>query len=142
MLEYKWKEADLPSNEQIEALKNSINVNRIVATLLCQRGVKDFESAKQFFRPALTQLHNPFLFRDMAKAVERIEFAIEKGQKILIYGDYDADGVCASAIIITCLRKLGAQHVSVFIPHRETDGYGLNPKTIELSSLLLLSLVF
>ena len=140
MLEYKWKEADLPSNEQIEALKNSINVNRIVATLLCQRGVKDFESAKQFFRPALTQLHNPFLFRDMAKAVERIEFAIEKGQKILIYGDYDVDGTTSVAIVFSFLSEF-TKDIEYYIPDRYREGYGVSKAGIDYAAQNKFSLI-
>lgn len=140
MLEYKWKEVDLPSNEQIEALKNSINVNRIVATLLCQRGVKDFESAKQFFRPALTQLHNPFLFRDMAKAVERIEFAIEKGQKILIYGDYDVDGTTSVAIVFSFLSEF-TKDIEYYIPDRYREGYGVSKAGIDYAAQNKFSLI-
>ncbi len=133
MLEYKWKEAELPSNDQIEALKNSINVNRIVATLLCQRGFSDFESAKQFFRPSIEQLNNPFLFKDMKKAVERINIAIEKNQKIMVYGDYDVDGTTSVAIVFSFLSKF-TKYIEYYIPDRYKEGYGVSKAGIDYAS--------
>lgn len=133
MVEYKWTEAEIPSEAEITALKDSINVNRIIATLLCQRGVKDFETAKKFFRPAIDQLHNPFLFKDMKKAVARIELAIEKGQKILVYGDYDVDGTTSVAIVFSFLSQF-TKAIEYYIPDRYKEGYGVSKAGIDYAA--------
>ncbi len=97
----------------------------MVAQLLYNRGFQKSIEATNFFNPAFDKIHDPFLFADMAKATERIWLAIINKEKILIHGDYDADGVTSSAILYKTLKILGAE-VEVFIPHRENDGYGLN----------------
>jgi len=102
-----------------------------ITGLLWHRGLKTQEQIDEFLNPDYSQdLHDPFLFNDMRKALEVIFTAIKNKKNIVVHGDYDADGVCAAAIIITALRKLGAKHVSVFLPHREIDGYGLNINTV------------
>ncbi|MFA6105042.1 MAG: single-stranded-DNA-specific exonuclease RecJ [Patescibacteria group bacterium] len=104
----------------------------IACTLLWNRGLRTTKQIDEFLNPDyLGDIHDPFLFKDMKKAIELIFNAIKKGEKITVHGDYDADGVCASAIIITTLKKLGCNNYSVFIPHREIDGYGLNKNTIK-----------
>ena len=104
----------------------------VVLTLLFSRGLDTQEKIDEFLNPDYSQdLHNPFLFQDMQKAVDRINLAISKKQKILIHGDYDADGTTASAVLFSTLKKLGAENVEVFIPHRENDGYGINSKNVE-----------
>jgi single-stranded-DNA-specific exonuclease len=104
-----------------------------VAQLLWNRNLRDQAQIDEFLNPDYSQdIHDPFLFKDMEKAVDIIFKSIDREEKIIVHGDYDADGVCAAALIITCLKKLGAKNVGVFIPHRETDGYGLNLRTIEL----------
>lgn len=104
-----------------------------VSRLLWNRNLREQKQIDEFLNPDYSQdVHDPFLFQDMEKATDIIFKAIKNQENIVVHGDYDADGVCASAIIIMGLKKLGAQHVNVFIPHRETDGYGLNLKTIEL----------
>jgi single-stranded-DNA-specific exonuclease len=102
----------------------------IVSQLLYTRGIQKQEEAKLFLSPDYAKMHNPFLFRDMAKAVERIWRAIEKREKILIHGDYDADGVTSAAIIYKALKFFQAD-VDVFIPHRELDGYGLRIENVK-----------
>ncbi len=130
MIDNKWKETELPSQDEIVALQNEINVNRIIATLLCQRGIKNFEAAKEFFRPTLIQLHDPFLFRDMKKAVERIENAIEIQQKILVYGDYDVDGTTSVALMFSFLSQF-TQAIEYYIPDRYKEGYGVSKAGID-----------
>lgn len=104
-----------------------------VAQLLWNRNLRTQEKIDEFLNPDYSQdIHDPFLFQDMDTATDIIFKAIEKQENIVVHGDYDADGVCSSAIIITGLRKLGAKNVNVFIPHREIDGYGLNLRTVEL----------
>lgn len=104
----------------------------VILQLLYERGLDTHEKVDEFLNPDYTQdVHDPFLFSDMKKAVERIIQAIEKKEKILIYGDYDADGVTASVVLEKTLCKLGAENIEVFIPHREIDGYGLNMNKVQ-----------
>ncbi len=105
----------------------------IVARLLWNRKLDTQEKIDEFLNPDYSQdLHDPFLFQDMVKAVELITNTIAAGEKITVHGDYDADGVCAAVVLITTLKKIGAPEVGVFLPHRETDGYGLNLNTVRL----------
>ncbi|MFH2018369.1 MAG: single-stranded-DNA-specific exonuclease RecJ, partial [bacterium] len=104
-----------------------------ITRLLWNRNLRTQEQIDEFLNPDYFQdLHDPFLFKDMPKALDIIFKAIEDQKNIVVHGDYDADGVCAAAILITALKKFGAKNTSVFIPHREIDGYGLNAKTVEL----------
>ncbi|MFM9945295.1 MAG: single-stranded-DNA-specific exonuclease RecJ [Bacteroidia bacterium] len=132
-MEYQWKPVKLPDEGEIESLKNSINVNKIIAALLCQRGIKDFETAKKFFRPTIDQLYDPFLFKDMKKAVERIEFAIDNKQKILVYGDYDVDGTTSVAIVFSFLNKF-TKAIEYYIPDRYKEGYGVSKAGIDYAA--------
>jgi len=103
-----------------------------VLRLLWNRNLRTQEKIDEFLNPDYSQdIHDPFLFNDMEKAVRIIFDAIKKQKNIVVHGDYDADGVCAAALIISCLKKLGAEKVNVFIPHRDIDGYGLNLNTVE-----------
>ena len=105
--------------DAVARLSRELNVPNIIARLLVLRGVTDPESAHRFLNPALNQLHDPFLMADMKPAVARLRRALEQGEKILIYGDYDVDGTMAVVILLTALRGLGGQ-VEAFIPHRMT----------------------
>ncbi|MDO8669341.1 MAG: single-stranded-DNA-specific exonuclease RecJ [Candidatus Buchananbacteria bacterium] len=108
------------------AIKGVPEENRIILQLLHNRGFDDAKSINDFLNPDYdSQILDPFLFNDMAKAVERILQAVKNNELIMIYGDYDADGVCSTAILYSALKKLGAQ-VSIRIPFREGEGYGLN----------------
>jgi single-stranded-DNA-specific exonuclease len=133
MPDYKWSETKLPSESEVNELKNAINVNRIVATLLYQRGITDFNSAKNFFRPSLEQLHSPFLFKDMEKAVERITIALEMNQKILVYGDYDVDGTTSVALMYSFLKQF-TNNLEYYIPDRYKEGYGVSKAGIEYAA--------
>ncbi len=126
----KWNLLPTPPEEFINSHPE---LPTIITRLLWNRNLRTQGQIDEFLNPDYSQdIHDPFIFQDMQKALDIIFEAIDLQKNIVVHGDYDADGVCASAIIISGLRKLGAQHVSVFIPHRETDGYGLNPRTIEL----------
>jgi len=104
----------------------------VITRLLWNRNLREQQQIDEFLNPDYLQdLHDPFLFKDIKIALKIIFKAIEEQKKIVVHGDYDADGVCAAAIIINCLKKLGSKNVGVFIPHREIDGYGLNSNTIE-----------
>ena len=93
----------------VSDLANALGIDENLATLLVQRGITNYDDAKDFFRPSLEHLHNPFLMKDMDKAVDRIEMAVKNGEKILIYGDYDVDGTTAVALIYTYLKNLSAR---------------------------------
>lgn len=104
-----------------------------ITRLLWNRGLKTQTQIDEFLNPDyLKDLHDPFLFNDINRALDIIFVAIAEQKNIVVHGDYDADGVCAAAILIQTLRKLGAKNVSVFIPHREIDGYGLNLNTVKI----------
>lgn len=105
----------------------------VLTGLLFNRGLKTQEQIDEFLNPDYsTDIHDPYLFNDMGKAVDIIFKAIAEQKNITVHGDYDADGVCAAVILVGCLKKLGAKNVGIFLPHRETDGYGLNMRTVEM----------
>ena len=91
----RWNPKSKPNSEKVQAIQQALQVDEIVATLLVQRGIETFEQAKTFFRPTLADLHNPYLMKDMDKAVARIEKAIANNENILVFGDYDVDGTTA-----------------------------------------------
>ncbi len=105
-------------------------VYRIIANLLVQRGIEDFESARRFFRPNLKNLHDPFLLNDMDLAVERIMFAVEGNEKILVYGDYDVDGTSAVALVYSYIEKFHPE-IDFYIPDRYKEGYGISYESID-----------
>ncbi len=117
---------------KIKELMEALNVSKATATLLLQRGIDTFEKAKNFFRPSLTRLHDPFLMQDMQKAVDRVEQAISNSEKILIYGDYDVDGTTAVALFYSGLIKL-YPNISFYIPDRYEEGYGISFKGIDFA---------
>lgn len=102
----------------------------LTAQLLYNRGLKNQSEIEDFFNPTYEKLLDPFIFRDMEKAVKRLRQAIEKNEKIIIHGDYDADGVTSAAVLYKTLKTFKAD-VSIFIPHRELDGYGMNMVNVE-----------
>ena len=101
----RWTLKPKPAEEKIQHLAQALNVEKFIASLLLQRGIETFEQAKQFFRPTLNDLHDPFLMKDMDKAVERIERAIEKDENILVFGDYDVDGTTAVSLVSSYLKS-------------------------------------
>lgn len=129
-MEKEWRIKPLPEAERSESLSNAINVNTFLAALLIQRGVEDFSAAKDFFRPSLENLHDPFLMKDMDKAVERLFSALRGNEKILVYGDYDVDGTTSVAMMYTFLRRYSA-NVAYYIPDRYTEGYGISTQGID-----------
>ncbi|MDR1848294.1 MAG: single-stranded-DNA-specific exonuclease RecJ [Bacteroidales bacterium] len=103
----------------------------IISQLLLQRGIRTFAEAKHFFRPSLFDLHSPFLMDDMSKAVERIGKAMERNEKILVYGDYDVDGTCAVALVYSYLKRIYTHNVDFYIPDRYHEGYGVSLQSID-----------
>lgn len=129
-MQKRWLYKPIPPQEKIINLSKSINVNEILASILVQRGIETFSQAKSFFRPNLDDLHDPFLMKDMDKAVARLIGAIQNQEKILIYGDYDVDGTTSVALVYSFLSDFSTQ-LDFYIPDRYTEGYGLSKKGIE-----------
>src|SRR5438094_1707747 len=120
------------SSDQAQAstLAQALGVSPIVAALLIARGHEDVDSAQAFLKPALDQLHDPFLMRGMTDAVKRLRQAIDNQEPILIYGDYDVDGTTGTAVLLRALRMLGAT-AGYHVPHRFTEGYGIRQDVLE-----------
>ena len=121
----RWNVKPKPESHKIQALQEVLQVDAIIATLLVQRGIETYEAAKQFFRPRLEDLHDPFLMKDMDKAVARIEKALQNDENILVYGDYDVDGTSAVALIASYLQTR-TESVATYIPDRYEEGYGVS----------------
>ena len=122
---YEWQFAPQVEDADFTKIAKKAGLGPEVARLLFERGIQDQESLKKFLEPSLEDLHDPYLLHDMDKAVERIRQAIEEGENILIYGDYDADGMTSASIVKESLEQLGAE-CRVYLPNRFTDGYGPN----------------
>lgn len=129
-METKWELLQEGKEAEVELLAKAINVSLPLANILVQRGVTSFEQAKQYFRPKLEALHDPLLMQDMAVAVERILKAIERQEKILIYGDYDVDGTTSVAMMFSYLKRLHPL-VDYYIPDRYAEGYGVSTKGVQ-----------
>ena len=128
----RWTLKPKPRQEKIDALKEVLHIDDAIATLLIQRGIETFDDAKTFFRPSLDDLHDPFLMKDMDKAVSRIEKAIENKENILVYGDYDVDGTTSVALMSTYLKS-NYPLVHTYIPNRYDEGYGVSYKGINFA---------
>jgi single-stranded-DNA-specific exonuclease len=130
-----------PGNSQdVEHLTNALSVEKPIANLLVQRGIKTYEDAKSFFRPDLSDLHDPFLMKDMEVAVNRLDKALENKETILVYGDYDVDGTTSVAMMYTFLKER-SEKVSFYIPDRYNEGYGISLKGIDFAASQGVSLV-
>ena len=128
----RWNLKSKPQKEKVQALQNALQVDEIIATLLVQRGIETFEQAKQFFRPTLEDLHDPFLMKDMDKAVNRIESAIANNERILVFGDYDVDGTTAVSLVSSYLKTI-TPNIATYIPDRYAEGYGVSYKGIDFA---------
>lgn len=125
-----WKRRPEPPSEEVEALRQALQVDKTIATLLVQRGINTFDHARRFFRPSADQLHDPFLMKDMDRAVDRIIRALNAGERILVYGDYDVDGTCSVALVDSYLRTQGDLSC-IYVPDRYEEGYGLSRAGVE-----------
>lgn len=121
----RWNLKSKPDNQKIKTLQNALQIDEIVATLLLQRGIESYEDAKTFFRPTLDDLHDPFLMKDMDKAVKRILTAIENQENILVFGDYDVDGTTAVSLVSSYLKTF-YPNIATYIPDRYNEGYGIS----------------
>lgn len=129
-MEKRWIYKDAPAREAVEKLSQEININPYLSTVLVQRGTTDFDSAKAYFRPTLDQLHDPLLMKDMQAAVNRLKRAVDAGEKILVYGDYDVDGTTAVALVYSYLSGFYPE-CEVYIPDRQKEGYGVSRAGVE-----------
>lgn len=135
----RWKFRSVSSTE-VNQLNQQLKINPIFCELLVQREIKTFETAKAFFRPDLNQLHDPFLLKDMDKAVAKIRSAHKKGEKILIYGDYDVDGTSAVSLMMDFLGDFH-EALEFYIPDRYEEGYGLSEMGVEFAEAVGCSLI-
>ncbi|MBQ8704210.1 MAG: DHH family phosphoesterase [Bacteroidales bacterium] len=130
MKEKRWNLRQDYDLETVENLAASLGVDRIIATLLVERGVGTFEEARRFFRPGLDQIHDPFVMKGMRQAIDRINQAIASRQRIMVYGDYDVDGTSAVALVYSYLKELD-DNIDFYIPDREREGYGISYQGID-----------
>ncbi|WP_190810226.1 single-stranded-DNA-specific exonuclease RecJ [Flagellimonas sp. S3867] len=129
----RWTIKPKSDPNEIDRLSKELNVDALITHLLLQRGISTYEEAKRFFRPELSHLHDPFLMKDMDKAVARIESAIAKNENILVYGDYDVDGTTAVALLSSFLQE-NYPNVATYIPDRYSEGYGVSLQGIDFAS--------
>jgi single-stranded-DNA-specific exonuclease len=132
-MQKRWVERELEDPETVAVLVSVLNIDEVLATLLVKRGVHNFEEARNFFRPDLRHLHDPFLMKDMEKAISRIEKAIALNEKILVYGDYDVDGTTSVALVYSFLKKYHSQ-IEFYIPDRYKEGYGISSQGIDYAA--------
>ncbi|WP_053406490.1 single-stranded-DNA-specific exonuclease RecJ [Persicobacter sp. CCB-QB2] len=126
----KWVYKAAPPQEDVDRLMTQVGVSETVATLLAQRQITDYDEAKQFFRPSLEHLHDPFLMKGMAEAVDRLQEAFQRREKILVYGDYDVDGTTSVALVYGFLKEY-YPNLEFYVPDRYKEGYGVSQKGIE-----------
>lgn len=128
----RWTITPSPNPENVTQLATALNVDELTAKLLVQRGIETYDEARKFFRPTLADLHDPYLMKDMDKAVERIEKAIVAEENILVFGDYDVDGTTAVSLMSSYLRSF-YPNVATYIPDRYDEGYGISYKGIDFA---------
>lgn len=139
-MDKQWKIFKHPGAADVAELQQQLGVDRIVASLLHQRGLNTFESSKLFFRPELSQIHDPFLMKGMRIAIDRINTAISKNEKVMIYGDYDVDGTTAVSLVYSFFKDHIAQ-IDHYIPDRYKEGYGISFTGIDYASTNGFSLI-
>jgi single-stranded-DNA-specific exonuclease len=132
-MDKRWVLKQQGDKDLLRHLSKVLNISEKLANLLAQRGVASYDSAKAYFRPQLEHLHDPFLMKDMHEAVERIELALKRGEKIMVYGDYDVDGTTAVALVYTFLQKIH-ENTEFYIPDRYSEGYGISFKGIDYAA--------
>ena len=130
-MERRWKILPV-EKEKADLLKQSLKISSVICNILVQRGIETFEQSKDFFRPQLSQLHDPWLMKDMDKAVERIIRAVNNNEKILVFGDYDVDGTTAVSSMYLFLKKIHRE-IEFYIPHRYREGYGVSKLGIDFA---------
>ena len=129
----KWTINKNSETKVIDSLARELNISTVLSSMLVKRGVTTFEQAKDFFRPNFEKLHDPFLMKDMIEATSRIKTAIEKKEKIMIFGDYDVDGTCSVALLSMFLQSAAGLSVIEYIPDRVSEGYGISFNAIDFA---------
>ena len=132
-MEKRWAIQEKADAQLVQKLSKELNVNKTLANMMARRELHSFDIAKCFFRPSLDNLHNPFLMKDMDKAVKRIEIAIAQQERILIYGDYDVDGTTSVALTYLFFKDLH-RDIEYYIPDRYVEGYGISTQGIDYAS--------
>ncbi len=128
--EKKWLVKEAGDQIQARQLRQELDIDEVLANLLVQRGLDDASKVREFFNPSLSMLHDPFLMKDMSLAVERLNFAITKNEKILVYGDYDVDGTTAVSLVYSFLKRL-TDNIDYYIPDRYDEGYGISKSGVD-----------
>lgn len=136
----RWTKTEIPDYSKVEQLQTALGVDAKIAELLVQRNIENFEDAKQFFRPKLEHLHDPFLMKYMQTATERIVKALESKEPIMVYGDYDVDGTTSVAMMSSYLSQLSENIIS-YIPDRYSEGYGVSYQGIDYAKSQNISLI-
>jgi single-stranded-DNA-specific exonuclease len=131
-MEKRWVVKDLANEDTVKKLSESLTIDPTLASLLGQRGITSFVEAKDFFRPSLDNLHDPFLMKDMDKAISRITQALASGERIMVLGDYDVDGTTAVALAYSFLKTFH-QNIEFYIPDRYREGYGISIESIDVA---------
>lgn len=139
--EKRWVVKPQGDRAAVESIARAEKISPVLANLLVQRGIDTVEKAQKFFDPQLSDLHDPFLMKDMDRAVERVEQAVERNEKIMVYGDYDVDGTTAVALVYKFLRHIGHNNLMFYIPDRYTEGYGISVKGIDIAKRKGVSLI-
>ncbi|MCE3296827.1 MAG: single-stranded-DNA-specific exonuclease RecJ [Crocinitomicaceae bacterium] len=129
-MEKRWLVKEKPTDEKLGQLAGKLNIEPVLATLLVQRGIESFDEARHFFRPQLEMLHDPFLMKNMDRALDRLEHAIQQQEKVLLFGDYDVDGTTAVALLYNLLKPY-LPELDFYIPDRYAEGYGISFKGID-----------
>ncbi|TKB98015.1 single-stranded-DNA-specific exonuclease RecJ [Pedobacter cryotolerans] len=132
-MEKRWALLEQGAKEISENLANELNIDACLAQVLVQRGITNFEDARYFFRPTLTQLHDPFLMKDMEQAIARITLALQNGERIMVYGDYDVDGTTAVALTYSFFSQFTSE-IAYYIPDRHKEGYGISTAGIDFAA--------
>jgi len=139
-MEKRWVLASSCNDATVKEISDQLNIDRALAQILVQRNICSFEEARNFFRPEIAHLHDPFLMKDMDKAIERIDLALETGEKILIYGDYDVDGTTSVALAYSFFSQL-TSNIEYYIPDRYLEGYGISTAGIDYANANGFSLI-
>jgi single-stranded-DNA-specific exonuclease len=132
-MQKRWK-IKIADDQKVQALSEALKVQPIIGRILVGRGIETFEEAKIYFRPDISQLHDPWMMKDMDHAVKRILRAVKKNEKILVFGDYDVDGTSSVAMMVQFLRQIyEPDKIDFYIPHRQREGYGVSKAGIEFA---------
>ncbi|MFD1257923.1 single-stranded-DNA-specific exonuclease RecJ [Mucilaginibacter terrae] len=132
-MQKRWAQKHNPDINAVKELSAQLGIDEVLSSLLLQRGISTYEGARHFFRPDIRHLHDPFLMAGMEQAIERIDIAMQAGEKILIYGDYDVDGTTAVTVVYGFFNKL-YNHLAYYIPDRYQEGYGVSTQGIDYAA--------